>query len=150
MVMNWLKETTAAARATLAAEASKWKNKEFMEAIVAATVKIAAADGSIEAAEKAKMMGFVQRSDELKNFDPKTVIATFSKLADNYDFDYSIGNAETLKVITRVKGNEEQARMVVRVAMVIGASDGNFDEKEKAAVRTICAELGLNPADFDL
>lgn len=150
MVLNWLKETTAAARATLAAEASKWKNKDFMEAIVAATVLIAAADGSIDAAEKAKMMGYVQRSDELKHFDPKTVIDTFNKLAGNFDFDYSIGKAEALKVINRVKANDEQARMVVRVAMVIGASDGDFDNDEKAAVRTICAELGLAPADFDL
>jgi tellurite resistance protein TerB len=39
---------------------------------------------------------------------------------------------------------------MVRVCCAVGASDGNFDESEKAAVRNICAELGLNPKDFDL
>jgi len=40
--------------------------------------------------------------------------------------------------------------LMVRVCCAIGAADGNFDENEKTAVRNICAELGLNPKDFDL
>jgi hypothetical protein len=35
------------------------------------------------------------------------------------------------------------------VVCAIGASDGDFDDKEKAAWRLICLELGLNPADFE-
>ena len=39
---------------------------------------------------------------------------------------------------------------MVRVCCAIGAADGNFDDDEKAVVRKICAELNLNPKDFDL
>jgi tellurite resistance protein TerB len=39
---------------------------------------------------------------------------------------------------------------MVRVACAIGATDGNFDQKERTMVREICVELGLNPADFDV
>lgn len=39
---------------------------------------------------------------------------------------------------------------MVRVCCAIGAADGNFDEGEKTVVRKICAELSLNPKDFDL
>jgi tellurite resistance protein TerB len=78
------------------------------------------------------------------------VITFFEKVVGSFDFDAGIGKAEALKVIGRLRSNSEQARIMVRVACAIGASDGNFDQSERAVVREICVELGLNPSDFDL
>ncbi|PTX52574.1 tellurite resistance protein TerB [Gemmobacter caeni] len=149
-MLNWLKDKGNEARARLTAEVSKFRNRTFMEATVASCALVAAADGTISAQEKQKMAGFMRNSDELKHFDMPDVIAFFEKVVGNFDFDAAIGKAEALKVIGRLRGNEEQARVMVRVACAIGASDGDFDEAEKAVVRTICKELGLNPTDFDL
>lgn len=150
MPLKWLQEVTASSRAKLAAEVAKFKNKDFMDAAVAAIAMIAAADGMIAPAEKAKMMGIVQRSEELKAFETEKVIEAFKKYADNFEFDAGFGKAEALKAIGKLRGKDEQARHVVRVACLIGGADGNFDENEKTAVREICRDLGLNPADFDL
>ena len=149
-MLNWLKDKGNEARTRLSAEVSKFKNRTFMEAVVAACAMVAAADGTISAEEKRKMAGFISNSDELKVFEMPAVIAFFEKVTGNFDFDADIGKAEALKVIGRLRGNEEQARVMVRVACAIGASDGNFDDGEKTVVREICKELGLNPADFDL
>lgn len=149
-MLNWLKDKGNEARTRLTAEVSKFKNRTFMEATVAACAMVAAADGTISAQEKQKMAGFIRNSDELKVFEMPEVIAFFEKVTGNFDFDADIGKAEALKVIGRLRGNEEQARVMVRVACAIGASDGDFDDGEKAVVRDICKELGLNPADFDL
>ena len=65
-------------------------------------------------------------------------------------FPRTIPQAEALKTINKIKGNDGASRLLVRVACAIGSSDGDFDEKEKAACRLICLELGLNPADFEL
>jgi tellurite resistance protein TerB len=149
-MLNWLKDKGNEARTRLTAEVSKFKNRTFMEATVAACAMVAAADGTISAQEKQKMAGFIRNSDELKVFEMPAVIAFFEKVTGNFDFDADIGKAEALKVIGRLRGNEEQSRVMVRVACAIGASDGDFDDGEKAVVRDICKELGLNPADFDL
>lgn len=149
-MFNWLKDKGNEARSRLTAEVSKFKNRTFMEATVAACALVAAADGTISAQEKQKMAGFMRNSDELKHFAMPDVIAFFEKVVGNFDFDAAIGKAEALKVIGRLRGNEEQARVMVRVACAIGASDGSFDEAEKAVIRTVCLELGLKPADFDL
>ena len=149
-MLNWLKDRSNEARSKLTSEVSKFRNREFMEAVVAACAMVAAADGHIAPEEKRKMIGFLQRADEMKHFDTAQVVAFFEKIAGNYEFDGEIGKAEALKVIGRVRSKPEQARMVVRVACVIGASDGNFDEDEKAAVRAICTDLGLPASDFDL
>lgn len=149
-MLNWLKQNAEQARATLSAEASKFKNRGFMEAVVNGCALVAAADGSIDGSEKQKMVGFIERAEELKHFEVRQVIEVFKKAADDFEFDHTIGKASALKVIGKIKGNEEQARLLVRVVCAIGAADGDFDAKEKAMVAEIAQELGLNPSDFDL
>ena len=43
-----------------------------------------------------------------------------------------------------------QRQLVVRVCCAIGAADGDIDERERAVVRRMCSELGLNSANFSL
>ena len=149
-MLNWLKDKGKEARSLLTVEVAKFKNRTFMEATVAACALVAAADGNVSSEEKQKMAGFIRNSDELKHFSMTDVIAFFEKVVGHFDFDAAIGKAEALKVIGRLRGNVEQARVMVRVACAIGASDGSFDPKERSVVREICSELSLNPADFGL
>lgn len=149
-MLNWLKQNAEEARSKLTAEASKFKNRAFMEAVVNGCALVAAADGNIDATEKQKMAGFLERADELKHFEMRQVIEVFQKAAADFEFDHMIGKASALKAIGKIKSNEDQARLLVRVVCAIGAADGNFDAEEKAMVTDIARELGLNPDDFEL
>lgn len=149
-MLNWLKQNAEEARSKLTAEASKFKNRAFMEAVVNGCALVAAADGNIDATEKQKMAGFLERADELKHFEMRQVIEVFQKAAADFEFDHMIGKASALKVIGKIKSNEDQARLLVRVVCAIGAADGNFDAQEKAMVTDMARELGLNPDDFEL
>ncbi len=149
-MLEWLKTNAAKARETLTTEVAKFKNRSFMEATANACALIAAADGKIASEEKMKMTGFINNSPELRVFNLNDVINVFNDACGKFEFDFSIGQAEALKNISKIKGKDGEARLLVRVACAIGASDGNFDEDEKAACRLICMELGLNPADFEL
>ncbi|MAQ49836.1 MAG: Tellurite resistance TerB [Pseudomonas sp.] len=149
-MLDWLKKNTLAAREKLTTEVGKFKNKEFMEAIVAGCALVAAADGEISSAEKLKMSGFIKNSDELKVFDMDKVIEAFNRVCSKFEFDEQIGRAEALAIVGKIKDKPEQARLLIRVCMAIGASDGDFDDQEKAVCRLLCAELGLTPSDFDL
>ncbi|TWH64315.1 tellurite resistance protein TerB [Azomonas agilis] len=149
-MLDWLKNNVAAARESLSTEITKFKNREFMDAVVAGCALVAAADGSISAAEKQKMVGFIQNSAELKAFDLKEVIQSFQDISGKFEFDSEIGRAEALRIVGKLRGKEDAARLLVRVCCAIGNSDGEFDVKEQAVCRTIATELGLNPADFDL
>ena len=149
-MLNWLKDSANKTRDRLAAEASKFKNRSFMEAVVSGCALVAAADGDISADEKQKMAGFIQRADELKHFEMRQVIEVFNKTTGDFEFDASIGKASALQTIGKIKGKDDQARLLVRVICAIGAADGDFDADEQAVVREICVELGLSPAEFDL
>ncbi|MBR9828602.1 MAG: tellurite resistance TerB family protein [Oceanospirillales bacterium] len=149
-MLDWLKTNATAARNKLSTEVGKFKNKDFMTATANACAMIAAADGEVSSAEKMKMTGFINNSPELQVFNLKDVIKVFNDACGKFEFDFQIGQAEALKTINKIKSNDGAARLLVRVACAIGASDGDFDDKEKDACRLICKELGLNPADFDL
>lgn len=145
-----MKEKAGEARAKLSAEIGKFKNREFMEACVAGCALVAAADGSIDSAEKQKMMKFIQQSDELKVFETKDVIAFFNKIAGNFEFDNEIGKAEAMKIISKLRSKPDAARLMVRVCCAIGSADGDFDDDEKQMVREMCRDLNLPPEDFGL
>ncbi|WP_445772205.1 tellurite resistance TerB family protein [Rheinheimera sp.] len=149
-MLNWLKTNALAARSKLTEEVVKFKNKEFMEAVVAGCALVAAADGEISSAEKLKMTGFIKNSDELKVFNMDTVIESFNRYCSKFEFDESIGRAEALSVVGKIRSKSDQSRLLVRVCIAIGSSDGDFDKQEVAVCQMICSELGLNPADFDL
>lgn len=151
-MFNWqaLKGKIADSRAQLAQNVAKFRNQKFMEAAVAACALMAASDGTVSGVEKQKMAGFIRNSEELKVFDMAVVIPFFDKVVANFEFDAMIGKGEALKYIGRVKDSPEQAQLVVRLAMAIGSSDGNFDSDEQAMARSIAQHLGLDPAQFDL
>lgn len=148
--MNWLKTNTAAARARMSEEVTKYRNRDFMDAIVAGCAIVSAADGNVSSDEKQKMVGYMQASDELKVFKTADIIASFNDVTSKFDFDAAIGRAEALKKIAKIKGKDGADRLLVRVCCAIGAADGDFDAQERAAVVLICNELGLAPAEFDL
>jgi len=146
---DWLKKNVTEARDALNTEITKFKSKDLLEAVVAGCALVAYADGNVSSEEKQKMMGFLRTSDQLKVFDSGAVIKIFQKYVEKFEFDAPIGVGEVMQAVGRFRG-KPQAQLVVRVCCAIGAADGDFDEKEKAVVRRMCSELGLNPSDFNL
>ncbi|AJS61634.1 tellurite resistance TerB family protein [Paenibacillus sp. IHBB 10380] len=142
----WLKNS----KQGLTDQVKKFKNKDFMDAVVAGCAIVAGADGSIDSSEKQKMSGYMSRSEELKVFDMGEVINRFNHFVGNIEFDAIIGKQEALKTIAKFRSKPEVGRLIVGVCSAIGAADGDFDDKEKAIVREICDALGLNPSEFSL
>lgn len=150
MSLNGVKDWLKRQQNTVSESITRFKNQDFMEAVIAGCALVAAADGDISPEEKQKMAGFISRSDELKVFDMHQVIERFNTQVENFAFDHSIGKAQALKAIGRIKTNPEAGRLLVRVCCAIGMADGDFDADEQAIVREICAELGLPAEEFGL
>lgn len=150
MSLSGIKGFFNSAKGNLMDSVKRFKNKEFLDAVIAGCALVAAADGHIDSAEKTKMMGYLQRSEELKVFDTSKVIERFNYFTENFGFDHSIGRAEAYKAIMKMRSNREAARVVVSVCCAIGMADGSFDDKEKAVVRDICKEIGIESSEFQL
>lgn len=149
-MMDWLSDALKSGRSALSNQVSKFKNREFLDAVTSGCAMVAAADGEISSEEKKKMIKFIGLSEELKIFDSNEAVTGFTRAADLLEFDFDVGCDAALKVISKLRGKPDAAKILVRLCCVIGASDGNFDDGEKKIVSRICREVGLDPADFAL
>ncbi len=131
-------------------EVLKFKNKDFLNAAVSGSVLISMADGHISADEKQKMLRFIEHYEALSVFSSKEIIDSFQNLLAQIEFDKDLGEAKAYELIRKMKGKDEAARLIMRLAIAIGGADGNFDDNEKRVARRIAMELNLNPAEFEL
>lgn len=134
----------------LKAGVMKFKSKNFLRASIAGAFMVSAADGSVDSEEKKKLLAFIQSDDALSVFDSSDVIKIFKEFDDAFDFDADAGKAKALKEISKVSGNVEQSKFLIRMIVAIGSADGDFDADEQNVVRIICGELNLSPKEFGL
>lgn len=149
-MLGWLKQNLNEAKKKVQDEISRYKNRDFLEAVISGCALVAFSDGSITAEEKRKMVGFIQNSEELKVFQTDEVINFFNQMANKFEFDNQIGQAEALKIVAKLGKDAGAARLMVRVCILVASADGDFSVAEKQMLVKICNELGVNPADFDL
>jgi tellurite resistance protein TerB len=129
-------------------EISKLRNADALDALVGASVMIAAADGNISGDEKTKLLGFLKNSELTRAYSTDKVIAAFNSHADRFSFDVDIGRSEALRIIGKQRANVEVARAIARLCVLIGKADGEFDQAERQAATQIINELGQNPSEF--
>ncbi|RIJ77741.1 Tellurite resistance TerB [Nakamurella silvestris] len=145
-----LKSKTQDLNSGLKTKVGQFKNKDFANASMAMCALIAAADGSIDPQERSKTAALITSNDVLSIFPPAELRQTFDTYCDKLQNDYDFGKVEVIGVISKLKKKQDQARAVLQIGIIIGGSDGNFDEHERKAVKEACFAVGIAPAEFDL
>ncbi len=128
----------------------KFKSKDFLHAALGGSALVIMADGTIDANEKLKMMRFIENNEALSVYDTSEVLRVWKDYVETLELDQDIGRAKALGAIGKIKGKADQARLVMRMVIAIGASDGDFDADEKRVASSVAKELGLDSAEFDL
>lgn len=150
MALAWLKERGEELRKQAGDTLKRYRNQKMLDALTGGCAWLASADGTISGEEKRKMLNFMQVSPEMKVFETKAVLASFSPVADTFEADYEFGRIEAVRRIALIKDDAAAANVLVRLVCILGASDGNFDADEKKVVREICGIVGLDPTQFDV
>ena len=145
-----LKKGTQDFQEQLAVQLRKFKSKEFANGTMAICALVAGADGEIDENERAKTVEFITSNETLSVFDAAELKTIFENCCDKVSVDTMSGEIELFQSILEMRGNPEQSSASIRLAILIGASDGDFDDNEKAMVRKICGTLDLEPDDFGL
>lgn len=146
--LDRLKGMAQSAQTAIGDEVSRFRNKDALDALVGASVMIAAADGNISGDEKQKLLGFLKNSALTKAYSTDQIVKLFQEHSSRFDFDVEVGRSETLRVVGKQRANVETARAIARLAVMIGKADGEFDAAERQAATQIINELGLNPSEF--
>nr|WP_306307539.1 tellurite resistance TerB family protein [Nocardia tenerifensis] len=137
-------------RAQLLAKKNELRGGSFRDASMGICALVAAADGTVDPAERRKVADLIAADPVLQNFPIDDLRALFEDNCDRLAADPAFGRAHVLQQIGKAAGKPTEANAVVQIGIMIGNADGDFAESEIAAVREACRTLRLNPPDFGL
>ncbi|MGK5533192.1 tellurite resistance TerB family protein [Streptomyces sp. URMC 129] len=143
-------QLVGAFKTQLTAVKAELKSGAFRDASMAMCALVAAADGTVDAAERQRVESLIVSNDVLANFPADTLRQRFNKHADQLASNFQFGRSEVMREIAKVQKKPLEARSVIQMGIVIAAADGYFAQAEQHVLREACAALGVSPAEFDL
>lgn len=131
-------------------QANYSQNKDYLEAVCAASALVAMADGELEEVEKNKVIALLTNHSTLgKMYDRATVENTadamFKRAKD------ASGRQSLARELDDIKGRPDGAQMaedVYLIAVDVSAADGEVEPEEKVVLEKIANRLGVDPAKF--
>lgn len=127
------------------------QNKDFLEAVCAATALVAAADGDIEDSERQKSVRIVTNHATLgklyKQQDIEQTMETMFRRAKE-----ASGRQQLARELDDIKGRENSAQMaedVYLIAVDIAHADGELEAEEEVVLKKLATRLGVDPSRFE-
>ncbi|MEU6311524.1 tellurite resistance TerB family protein [Streptomyces sp. NPDC047014] len=145
-----IKESAQQMQTQLEAKKNDLKSGAFRDASMAMCALVAAADGTIDPAERQRVAQLIAGNDVLRNFDAADLQRRFDENLGKLTTDFGFGKVSVLQEIAKARKKPAEARAVIQIGIVIGGADGDFDKTERAVVREACYTLDLPPHEFDL
>lgn len=149
-IWNQLRQSAQSMQTNLVAKKNDFKSGTFRDACMGMCALVAAADGSVDRAERLRVSSLIQSNEVLQIFPADELRQEFDNYCNKLMTDFEFGKVAVLQDVAKIKKKPDQARAVVQIGIIIGGADGKFDDDEKKIVRDACFALGLQPAEFDL
>jgi tellurite resistance protein TerB len=124
--------------------------QNVLEAIVAASVLVAAADGEIEKKETEKLEKMLANNDSLSSFTKTEIQRLVAKYSGTVETDFRMGKIKMMKEIEDISENPSDAEEVFVTAISIAESDGEIEPKELVVLTEIGRRLGLSLKDYGI
>ncbi|GAB3967631.1 tellurite resistance TerB family protein [Streptomyces sparsus] len=145
-----LKDSAASMQTQLNSKKTELKSGGFRDASMAMCALVAAADGSVDPAERQRVAALIASNDVLQNFPAADLQQRFNDNCQKLASDYEFGKVSLMQTISKLEKKPTEGRAVVQIGIVIGGADGHFDQSERAVVKEACFALGIAPHEFDL
>lgn len=111
-------------------------NKQEFEAVMAAVVLVAAADGTVSPAEQAAAVGLIKTHPAFGGYNSADVDRAFKEGAGLIGMDREYGGEALYDKIRAVSDSAARAK-IATIAFQIAAADGNVDDSEKKVIDKI-------------
>lgn len=127
------------------------ENRDFLEAVCAASALVAAADGDIEDSERRKIVSTIQNHPALGKLYQSNLIEQTAETMLKRAKDAS-GRQLLARELDDIKSRPNGSQMaedVYLVALDVANSDGEIEPQEDAVLKKIASRLGVDLSKFD-
>ncbi|QEU96768.1 tellurite resistance TerB family protein [Streptomyces kanamyceticus] len=126
------------------------KSGSYRDASMAMCALVAAADGSVDPAERQHVESLIVQNDVLQNFPPEQLRQRFNKHVDQLAANFQHGKTEAMQEIAKAAKKPTEAKAVVQTGFVVAGADGYIAPAEEQVLREACAALNVSPQEFGL
>lgn len=147
--LKTLRKVAGAASKEVKAEYGQ--NKDFLEAVLAASALVAAADGDIEESERRKVISVISNHPQLSKLYSTQVIEQTAETMFKRAKDAS-GRQMLARELDDVKGRPDGAQMAedaYLIAQDIAYSDGELEPAEADVLKKLAARLSIDTSKFE-
>lgn len=124
------------------------ENKDFLEAVCAATALVAAADGDIEDSERGAIQRLIAGNEKLATiYKPHEITETAEKmllLAKTQS-----GKQSLARQLDDIKGQSAMCEDAYLVALDIAYADGELEAAEEAVLKKIAVRMNVDTSKFE-
>ena len=131
------------ARETLRNSLSRIRNRQFLDATMAATALVATADGEVTFSELSALDTVLESIQDLQIYDPHIAVDKYKDFADAIADDPERGRRNAIATVHKVAGDADAAELVIRVAVAISKADGELSRQEAKSISDLCETLGF-------
>lgn len=131
------------ARETLRNSLSRFRNRQFLDATMAATALVATADGEVTFSELSALDTVLESVQDLQIYDPHIAVDIYKDFADAIANDPDAGRRNAMAAVAKIAGQADAAELVIRVAVAISKADGELSADEKRSISDLCGVLGV-------
>ena len=121
----------------------KFRQREFMEACMAASALVAMADREVRLSERVALDGVLANVEQLKVFDPVTAVNVHRAFVSDLSRDYDGTKQRLLDLLIKQAVNYEDAELMVKVGLAIAKADNDYSDQEAEVLEEICRCLNV-------
>tara|TARA_R110000868_G_scaffold1844_5_gene14575 strand:- start:10513 stop:10938 length:426 start_codon:yes stop_codon:yes gene_type:complete len=129
------------ARETLRNSLSRIRNRQFLDATMAATALVATADGEVTFSELSALDSVLESVQDLHIYDPHIAVDRYRDFADAIAEDAESGRRAAFAAVGKIAGDRDAAELVIRVAVAISKADGELTPQEARSISDLCGTL---------
>lgn len=137
-------------REGLSQQVSRYRNRDFFEAVMAAVALVAQADGKVTFSERSRIDDILAQLDELSIFDVHDAVDLMNAHVDAIRRDPDEAVPRLLALVAGIARDAEAAATLARICLAVSIADDDIHPKERARMEEICRALGVAPAEIGL
>lgn len=121
------------------------RNRQFLDATMAACSLIAIADGEVTLAERIRVDRILETLEELKVFDPHEGVNLFNDYCRAIQDSPKEGREKAVRSVKSMAGDPETAELLIRICLAIAESRGEKPLVDQVEIVMLCSLLGVDP-----
>lgn len=121
----------------------KIRNRNFLEATMAAIALVALADGKVNLAEIMARDFVLHHVPELQAFEPEEAIEIYSETIEALETSLEVAKRRVFKAVAKLSIEKDLGILLIRICTIVARWDESFDERERKVVMELCDLLKL-------